>query len=223
MSITPALPPPGQPPSLPPRRHALGLPPGSIRALLALSVLALLWLLALRPIAGGSEAAADLKLPTVFMDLQILMVLILSHFFAAHGHTIRPTSGVRSPLGLPRGSVRLLLLAGYLGLAGFLYHTQPKFEYPSTSALILLLVLVSGFFFGHILTTAVQSVSGGVLPFWFQDVEAWVALLAILCMGIILIIQLFINTSVSLERQLDLPVVEAVLAALVGFYFGARS
>jgi hypothetical protein len=223
MSITPALPPSGQPLGLPPTRHALGLPPGSIRALLALSVLGLLWLLALRPIAGGGESAADLKLPTVFMDLQILMVLILSHFFAAHGHTIRPTSAVRSPLGLPRGSVRFLLLAGYLGLAGFLYHTQPKFEYPSTSALILLLVLVSGFFLGHLLTAAVRTVSRGVLPFWFQDVEAWVALLAIGCMGVILIIQLFINTSVSLDQQLDLPVVEAILAALVGFYFGARS
>ncbi len=210
-------------PALPPARHALGLPAGSVRALLALSVLGLLWLLALRPLPGGSETPADVKLPTVFMDLQILMVLILSHFFAAHGHSIRPAGSVRSPLGLPRGSVRFLLLAGYLGLAGFLYHTQPKFEYPSTSALILLLVLVSGFFLGHVLTVVVRTVSRGFLPFWFQDVQAWVALLAILCMGIILIIQLFINPSVSLEQQLDLPVVEAVLAALVGFYFGARS
>ena len=133
------------PSSLPPR-HALGLPAGSVRALLALSVLGLLWLLALQPMFAQGKTLGEIQLPTVFMDLQILMVLILAHFFSAHGHTIRASAEQKSPLGLPRGSVRFLLLAGYLGLAIYLYRTQPKFEYPSTSALILLLVLVSGFF-----------------------------------------------------------------------------
>jgi hypothetical protein len=211
-----------QPAPLPPR-HALGLPAGSIRALLALAVLGLLWLLALQPMPGHGEGLGAVKLPTVFMDLQILMVLILAHFFAAHGHSIRADPSQSSPLGFPRGSVRFLLLAGYLGLAIFLYRAQPAFEYPSTSALILLLVLTSGFFLGHLLTGAVRVASRGVLPYWFQDIQAWAALLAILCMGVILIVQLFINTSVPLEQQIPLPTVEASLAALVGFYFGARS
>jgi hypothetical protein len=223
MSYMPAPNPSSVPASLPPPRPALGLPAGSIRALLALSVLGLLWLLALQPMPGHVGPVGEIRLPTVFMDLQILMVLILSHFFAAHGQSIRVAGTGPSPLGLPRGSVRFLLLAGYLGLAGFLYHTQPKFEYPSTSALILLLVLLSGFFFGHVLTGVVRGMSRGVLPYWFQDVQAWSALVAILCMGIILIIQLFVNPSVSLEQKIDLPVVEAILAAMVGFYFGARS
>jgi hypothetical protein len=208
---------------LPPSRHALGLPAGSIRALLALSVLGLLWLLVLRPLPGQEGAVGDIKLPTVFMDLQILMVLILAHYFAAHGHSIRPGGVGRSPLGLPRGSVRFLLLAGYLGLAVYLYHTQPQFEYPSTSALILFLVLLSAFFLGHLLTAAVRGLSGGVLPYWFQDIQAWVALLAMLCMAVILIIVLFINPSLSQDLQIPMPTVEAVLAGLVGFYFGARS
>jgi hypothetical protein len=223
MSYMPAPTASNVPGQLPPPRHALGLPAGSVRALLALSVLGLLWLLALQPMPGQSGKVGEIRLPTVFMDLQILMVLILAHYFAAHGNSIRAGGTGSSPLGLPRGSVRFLLLAGYLALAGFLYHTQPKFEYPSTSALILLLVLLSGFFLGNVLTAAVRAVSRGVLPYWFQDIQAWVALLAILCMGIILIIQLFINTSVPLEQQIDMPVVEAILAALVGFYFGARS
>ena len=210
------------PSSLPPR-HALGLPAGSVRALLAFSVLGLLWLLALQPMHGHSEALGAVQLPTVFMDLQILMVLILSHFFAAHGQSIRADASQRSPLGLPRGSVRFLLLTGYLGLAGYLYYTQPKFEYPSSSALILLLVLISGFFLGHVLTGTVRLMSGGVLPFWFQDVQAWAALLAILCMGVLLIILIFINPSLSLGQEINPPVLEAILAALVGFYFGARS
>lgn len=208
---------------LPPPRHALGLPAGSIRALLALSVLGLLWLLALQPLPGHEGKLGDIKLPTVFMDLQILMVLILAHFFAAHGHTIRPGGVGRSPLGLPRGSVRFLLLAGYLGLAAFLFHAQPQFEYPSTSAILLFLVLGSAFFLGHVVTAAVFRLSGGVLPYWFQDVQAWVALLAILCMGVILIILLFINPSLPQEMKIDMPLLEAILAGLVGFYFGARS
>jgi hypothetical protein len=186
-------------------------------------VLGLLWLLALQPLLGQGQALGEMQLTTVFMNLQILMVLILAHFFAAHGQSIRAGGTGPSPLHLPRGSVRFLLLAGYLGLAAFLYHTQPKFEYPSTSAFILLLVLVSGFFLGHLLTGLVRILSRGALPFWFQDVEAWVALLAIVCMAILLIVQLFINPSVSLEQRINLPYVEAVLAALVGFYFGARS
>jgi hypothetical protein len=191
--------------------------------LLALSVLGLLWLLALQPMPDHGEPLGQIKLPTVFMNLQILMVLILAHYFAAHGHSIRRDASQRSPLGLPRGSVRFLLLAGYLGLSIYLYRTQPAFEYPSTSAIILLLVLISGFFLGHLMTAAVRMVSGGVLPYWFQDIEAWVALLAVLCMGILFIVLLFINPSLSLEQKIDLPQVEAILAGLVGFYFGARS
>lgn len=223
MSIVP-IPPQGTFPALKPApRHALGLPAGSIRALLALSVLGLLWLLALQPWPGQPGAAYEIKLPSAFMDLQILMVLILAHFFAAHGHTIRTGGAGRSPLGLPRGSVRFLLLAGYLALAAFLYYKQPTFEYPSTSAIILLLVLASGFFLGHVLTGAVRTLWGGVLPYWFQDVQAWVALLAIGSMGVLLVIMLFINPSLPQEVQVSPQWVEAILAALVGFYFGARS
>ncbi|MGH7169643.1 MAG: hypothetical protein ACRELG_05120, partial [Gemmataceae bacterium] len=203
-------------------RHALGLPAGSVRSVLALSVLGLLWLLALQPMIGHGQAVGEIQLPTVFMDLQILMVLILAHFFTAHGHSIRSHAEQKSPLGLPRGSVRFLLLTGYLGLAGFLYRTQPKFEYPPTSAVILLLVLMSGFFLGHVLTGAVRWLAGGVLPYWFQDIQAWVALLAMLSMGVLLIILLFINPSLSLGQEIPAPVLEAILAALVGFYFGSR-
>jgi hypothetical protein len=151
------------------------------------------------------------------------MVLILAHYFAAHGNSIRSAGDRRSPLGLPRGSVRFVLLAGYLGLAVFLYRMQPQFEYPSTSSVVNLLILLSGFFLGHVLTGMVRIASGGVLPYWFQDIEAWIALLAIISLGILLMILLFINPNLSLERQIDPYIVEEILAALVGFYFGARS
>ena len=127
---------PGAPPPAPaPPRHALGLPAGSVRAILAFAVLAMLWVIALRPLIRG-QALAEFQLPVEFVYLQIVMVLILAHFFAAHGGSIGPHTGGRSPLGLPRGSVRFLLLAGYLGLAVYLFRTQPKYEVPGQRAIV---------------------------------------------------------------------------------------
>ena len=67
-----------------PRRFALGLPAGSVRALLALAVLGLLWAVALTHPHGETVSDADKHLPTILIALQILMVLILVHFFTAH-------------------------------------------------------------------------------------------------------------------------------------------
>jgi hypothetical protein len=221
------VPPPGTPtpPAAPPRlpRHALGLPAGSVRGFLAFGVLGLLWLLTLSPVLGH-KPLAEAKLPTVFVYLQILMVLILASFFAAHGATIGPRVSEGSPLGLPRGTVRGLLLFGYLGLAAYLYHTGLKFEFGETSDFIRLLLLVlSCFLLAHVLTGVVRALSGGILPPWFQDIQAWVAILAMFALGILLLIQLFINPSLPEDKKLDLPLLDAILAALVAFYFGARA
>ena len=65
--------------------------------------------------------------------------------------------------------------------------------------------------------------AGGVLPGWFLDIQAWLALLALLLMGIVIIVRLLINTHLPLESQIGLTNIETALAGLVGFYFGARS
>jgi hypothetical protein len=206
-----------------PRRHALGLPAGSVRALLTLGVLGLLWTLALRHEYTNAELT-DKKLPPVFVYLLFLMVLSLAHFFAAHGSTIGPRVSRRSPLALPRGSVRFLLIIGYLGLAAYLYHVKPDLTPPPNGPFILLLgLLISGFILGHLLSGFMRVVGRGQLPAWFADFEAWIALLALFGLGLLLIVHLFINPSVSEPYKIDFPTVEAALAAAVGFYFGARS
>ena len=199
-------------------RHALGLPAGSVRALLAFGVLGLSWLLVWR--YGGGE-----KMPLVFIYLQYLGILTLVHFFTAHGKTIGPQVSPRSPLGLPRGSLRFLLVAGYVGLGVFMYlHGQLDFTEPAKGQqALLILLLLSGFFLGHVITGAVRWLSGGLLPYWFQDIEAWVALLALLGLGILTIVHIFINPTLATQDRMDVPPVEAFLAAAVGFYFGARS
>jgi hypothetical protein len=205
-------------------RHALGLPAGSIRALLALGILGYLWLLALAPGDQGRPLWATQRASLSFIYLQFLMVLIIAHFFTAHGRSIGPHVSTRSPLGLPRGSVRLILLGGYLGLAYYLYTHESTFEVPDTGLVLLMLcVLLTAFFLGHIITGMMRWLGRGTLPAWFQDIQAWFALIGLLLMGVVVLVRLVINASLPGEKQLDLNVVESILAGVVGFYFGARS
>jgi hypothetical protein len=205
--------PAGEPGLLP--RHALGLPAGSVRALLALSVLGLLWAMVF--------TAPDKALPNSFVYLQILMLLILAQFFTSHGKNIRREERERSPLGLPGGTIRLLLLAGYGGLAYFLWHTQRAFEPVPTGPIFFLLALVgSAFLVGHVWAWLVKALSGGKPPYWLSDIEAWLALLAVICLIVLFFVHLVNLTLPETLRSEALPV-QVILDAIVGFYFGARS
>jgi hypothetical protein len=200
------------------RRHALGLPAGSVRALLAFLVLGVLWLLALY------ATTPEGRIPLDFIYLQYVIILILAHFFAAHGNTIGRHVSAHSPLGLPSGTVRFLLLAGYVGLIVWLFYNKREFESAAEGTLVLPLVLVSGFFVGFVVTKLVLAASpGGQLPFWFQDVQAWFALLAVIGLVIITIIHLFILPNIEQSLRFGTTTLETIVAAIVGFYFGARS
>jgi hypothetical protein len=212
-------------PALPPRppRHALGLPAGSIRALLAFMVLGVLWLLALfANRAEGESIALTENVPVIYLYLQYVMILILAHYFASHGSSIGKTVSDKSPLGLPAGSVRFLLLAGYVGLIVWLFYNKRQFETPPQAALVLPLILMAGFFAGFLLTRLARAVAGG-MPWWFQDVQAWLALLAVIGLTIITIVYLFVFPTIEQEMRFDLTTLETIVAAIVGFYFGARS
>jgi hypothetical protein len=197
-----------------PRRHALGLPAGSVRALLGLAVLAMLWVLALR---------FPHNLPQSFIYLQFLMLLILAHYFTAHGRTVGRSAGESPALGLPRGSIRLLLMGGYLGLAGYLYSSGGELTMPASGPFFLLVALLgSGFFLGYLINALVGGRSGHA-PAWFQDIEAWLALLAVIALAILVMVYVVINPTLAKDMQINVDQVEAFLAAVVGFYFGARS
>jgi hypothetical protein len=208
-----------QPLAKPAPRYALGLPAGSVRAILAFGVLAASWLIVLVPLRGKT-------LPMVFIYLQFLMVLILGHYFTAHGYTIGKRVSTRSPLGLPTGSVRILLILGYAGLAWYLYHRGRDLEYtmPDQGDVALMLgLMVGGFFLGHFVNDVVEWVAGDPPPYWYQDVQAWIALLALCGLVILVIKHLFINPGLPPEEHIQMTKFEAGLAGVVGFYFGARS
>ncbi len=199
------------------QRHALGMPAGSIRAILALGVLGLMWLLVWR-------YDDNHRLPLEFIYLEYLMLLMLASYFMAHGKTIGHLVSQRSPLGLPSGVVRILLMAGYLGLAGFMWYKGTyQFEEPLTAPPFLLILLLLGTFFtGYLLTTLMHWISGAVLPPAYQDIQAWVAIMAFLGMAFLAMWHLFISPSLTVKYDVPIPL-EAALAAAVGFYFGARS
>jgi hypothetical protein len=219
---TPSAPPPPGPPR---RHHAFGWPAGSVRALLALTVLAFLWLGAVfftRGTDGG------LRFPLIYIYLLYLMILIIAHYFAARGGRYQTSAGEGTPLGLPAGSVRVILVVGFAGLVVWLFYHNRGFDYPLTGSLLLPVVLLTGFFVGVLTSRVARRFGGGLYaPPWFNDLQAWVALIAMLGLAVLLVYHLFVHPSLADESRQKLADVENVgapiLAGIVGFYFGARS
>src|SRR5262245_34196908 len=92
----------------PRRRHALGLPAGSVRATHLLVVTLILTLLLVVTGRGGEYMAFPPYLVYLFF-------LMIGHYFGARGTQPTP-AGEHAPLYLPRGFIRILILAG-LGAA----------------------------------------------------------------------------------------------------------
>jgi len=200
------------------RRHALGLPAGSVRALLTSIVFGLL---AAIMIVQGED-----RVPTLYTYLWYLLLLIIAHYFAAHGNSIRSSSEERSPLGLPRGFFRFLFIAGFFGLIAWLYYQHQSFAPPVLSSAANPLILLAAFFVGVCIALLVRWTHGEEgPPYWFQDIEAWVALLAVLVLVVQVMVLVFIRPSLSHEQQelMEGGGWEGVFPALVGLYFGLRS
>jgi hypothetical protein len=202
----------------PVQRHPLGLPAGSVRALLAFMVFGIFWTLILLPDA--------VPIPQY---LYYLMFLILGHYFAARGHApVIPGVHQHHPLYLPRGSIRLLLILGFAAVMAWGFYHNPHFfdrfqSIQVTDQPYLPVALLGAFFLGIVVARfGERFLSGpqGLAP-WFQDILAWVALVALVSLAAEVIVRLVINPTLS--KPLDLPHWEGYLAAVVGFYFGLKS
>jgi hypothetical protein len=154
--------------------------------------------------------------------LLYLMFLILGHFFAALGHH---DPEQHAPLYIPRILVRLAII-GALGATIFWkLYTDPDdlmVKWKASLALVqeqwfMPLLLMGGFFVGIILRMFV----GHNPPPWGQDFEAWVALIAVVGLFIMALVHLVISPSTN--EPLSMPKFEGFLAAVIAFYFGARS
>jgi hypothetical protein len=206
-----------------PKRYPLGLPPGSVRAILALGTQALLWAMTVFEVRKGG----DVVMPLLFVYLLFLMLFVLAHYFGSHGKSIGRHLDSGSALGLPAGTVRLVLIASAIGLAVYLYLHPPKGIMPTApdtpkQIAFMLTVLLGAYVVGGVLSGAARALGGGETPYWFQDIHAWFALLALVVLTILMLLY-FNNAHVATENQVPLDHVEAVLTGLVGLYFGSRA
>jgi hypothetical protein len=204
-------------------RQPLGLPAGSVRAILSLLVMGQIYVLLLLP---------DEKAVGVPIYLYYLMFLVVGHYFAAHGHTIAsPALGSASPLHLPRGTVRALIILGFIAVLAYRYYSTRnwdnllKLQEPLLDRPYLPIILIGAFFLGHVLSHLLGGLVGrsAAGAYWLHDLRSWVALIAGIGLCAEVIIQLVINPSLDPGQRLKLPQWQAFLAAIVAFYFGARS
>lgn len=200
--------------------HAFGWPAGSVRAVLALLVFGSIWaLIALRP---------ERPLPPY---LQNLLFIVMGHYFASRSRPVAEVEAGPPPLYLPRGSVRLFSILGFVGVAAWLAWIDELLPLRAGRG-SMTLVLVAGFLLG-VMASRVRSwmfVGDRRSPRWLEDLRAGVSLgAAVVLVGLVLNrtfgwVELPDTLVIrGLEVELGRNGPEELLAATVGFYFGSRS
>jgi hypothetical protein len=195
-------------------RPPLGLPPGSIRGILALQIVIILWMLLLAP--------DDRSVP-VPLNLYFLLSLVMV-FFVAHGKSIaRRDEPHPSPLWLPGGTLRFIILAGTAAVFAYVIYAHPErldrltpHQDQLKNWKYYLGALTIGFVLGY---------GTRILPFrnaWaFQAFQAWIAIIAMATMFLEVIFQVIINF--SLADRIDPVSWQTAVTGIVAFYYGSRS
>lgn len=189
------------------KQHALGLPGGSVRALLALAVVGIVCGLLLR--------APDRPPPEA---LESLLFVVLGHYFAARAQAPEDRAAGPPPLFLPRGSVRFLLIAALVGTSVVVLRQEDA----AAQRGVVSLALAAAFLLGLLLTRVTR---------WWQrrrgrpsrvleDMRALVGLGAVGALALHAFYGVLPDPSTLGVGRLGL---EQALAGLVGFYFGSRS
>jgi hypothetical protein len=197
-----------------PPRHALGLPAGSVRAILALAVLGSLVLIVLLH-------KQDVKgVDSLYVYLWGALFLIMANYFTLRTHW---NAEGPQPLGLPRGSVRFFLVAGLVALVIWLWQNNSLFgTMPRLPSGVFILV-PGGFLFGWFTGRLAHVFFRDGEPAWYQDIQAWVSIIAMGILIIVMLLVMFINPGMSEEKQIDTTTWDGILVAIVSFYFGART
>lgn len=202
------------------RLHAMGLPAGSIRAVLAVLIFATTWgLLILRP---------RQEIPDYLGDL---LFIIMGHYFATRRRSDRDDEPGPPPLWLPSGTVRLVLISGSAAVAVLLYR-RGQLSAPSKNPGVVTLLLIGGFLLGVVMNALASwwRDRGHLRHRIFEDLRAVLSIAAALVLVGLVGNRLFPvfppqEADAAFARWVDLgrfgP--EHALSAVVGFYFGSRS
>jgi hypothetical protein len=155
-----------------PVRAPLNLPRGSVRALLALSIF-------------GSTMGLLAMGKVVEQGLWLINYVMLGYYFASRSGS--PTTApvpTSQPLGLPRGTVRWLLILAFVGTAGYLgwkwYGAGKDFwKHPAFFPMLSL----SSFFFGRLVKVILDPLldNQGPRSTFAMRLQDGKALLVLLC------------------------------------------
>lgn len=192
-------------------RTPLGLPRGSVRALLTLLIVAVVI----------SEAVRGRVVPVFWTET---LMIALAHYFTSRrfidlspevihrletdGHLDKEAN----PLYLPRHSIRAIVVAAFVGLAVYLYREGRLFRQEALSILSIVFAYLVGVMLRPVLNWWARK---GVTPAirWWDDIKAVAVLLAL--------------TITAAAHLIDRPELLPQFArpatlGLVLFYFGSR-
>jgi hypothetical protein len=197
--------------TVPQVRPPLGLPSGSVRALLTLLIVAVI----IVRVARGQEVEP--------LWTETLMIA-LAHYFTSRRFIYLSPDVMRRleaeghiemeahPLWLPRHSIRAILMLAFLGLAVYLYQEDRLFQ---RSALSIL---------GVVLAYLLGVLARPVLAWWTggrgkRAFQAWEDLKA----AIVLLVLIFVAVAYLLDQVALVPhQVRNATLGMVLFYFGSR-
>lgn len=201
----------GSPLTYPP----LGLPSGSVRALLTLTCVAVV----------VANTARGVPLDVFWIEA---LLIAMAHYFTTRRFVNLPPGVLAQlerdnviereshPLFLPRGSIRTLIIVSFVGLGWYLYQNDR--ERLMSTPVITLLALVGAYFLGAIvrgLTGFWTRVRRRPPSRWWADLRALIVLAAVAAAAIP---ELLGAGNVYPQQE----IVRHVALGLMLFYFGSR-
>ena len=185
-----------------PAREPLGLPKGSIRAIATLTVAGCSWGL----VVAGIDVPAHLL---------GLLLAIIGYYFgfrqkdrAAGGRVIDACTKPQEPLGLPGGTIRMMLIGGFAVSALILYSRGRL----SSAVYIEFFLILAGLIAGHFFSRFFAATTGGRFGNLIVHLKGLIVLTATVGLAIVLM-----SDSRSEHAGLGLA-----LACVISFYFGSR-
>ncbi len=184
----------------------LGLPRGSIRALIALLLAATSWILIWR----------DRDLP---LDLFTLILMVVGYYFGyrtkakdAGDRFLDPESVSQRPLSLPSGTIRLVLILGF-GVSAIVLASRHGFALRQNVQFFLIL---AGLVAGHLFARLVARLESPGLAALIRHVKGVLGLVTTLALVVLYL------TGLDAHEVMP-PLAVTLLCGVVSFYFGARA
>ena len=184
----------------------LGLPPGSVRAALALILCGRVWYLVVK----------ERPVPTILAESALFVV---AFYFVVRSTTRPPAAApsqiVAQPLHLPRGAVRSILVLGFFGVIAVTWYLGR----PVPQVLNFILQVLVSYLIGVAISAVVHRIrrEGGApsrafVVFRNVNAVASLAVTSVIC------------ASILSGLPVSLPIsTENFLAGTIAYYFGSRS